>query len=171
MKKLCFICSLEKSLEDFYKHKGMDDGHLGKCKECCKLQARLREEELRKDPKWLEKERERARNKYYRLGYKDLHKPSFEEKKKAMNNHINKYPEKYLAKIASQRISIEEGLERHHWSYRIEDAKDIIPLDKKNHSTAHRFLIYDQERMQYRTLDGILLDTKEAHLKYINSKF
>ena len=37
----------------------------------------------------------------------------------------------------------------------------------EDHFKAHRFLVYDQERMMYRTIGGVLLDTKEAHHKYI----
>jgi hypothetical protein len=36
--KRCFVCSQVKTLDSFYAHKGMVDGHLGKCKECCKRQ-------------------------------------------------------------------------------------------------------------------------------------
>jgi len=34
--KVCFKCDRRKPLDDFYKHKMMADGHLGKCKACTK---------------------------------------------------------------------------------------------------------------------------------------
>ena len=33
--KTCFVCNISKPLVDFYAHKGMKDGHLGRCKSCC----------------------------------------------------------------------------------------------------------------------------------------
>lgn len=38
-KKSCIRCGVEKPLTGFYKHPAMSDGHLGKCKECCREQA------------------------------------------------------------------------------------------------------------------------------------
>jgi hypothetical protein len=34
--KRCFKCGTDKPLDQFYEHKMMGDGHLGKCKECTK---------------------------------------------------------------------------------------------------------------------------------------
>lgn len=41
MIKRCFKCGVEKSSDDFYRHPAMSDGHLGKCKDCTKLDMRV----------------------------------------------------------------------------------------------------------------------------------
>lgn len=144
----------------------MGDGHLGKCKVCCKTQARERENNLRQNSKWVEKERERGRLKFHRL-YKGAKTPP-DIKRKAMANYKAKYPEKIAAHSAISNVKIPNGKHGHHWSYNKEHYKDLIFIAHADHYTAHRFMIYDQERMMYRTKDGILLDTKEAHVEYIN---
>ena len=45
--KECIICKDTKSISEFYKHKEMTDGHINKCKECCREQSKKRERELR----------------------------------------------------------------------------------------------------------------------------
>jgi hypothetical protein len=165
--KVCFKCNIEKPINDYYKHKQMGDGHLNKCKSCTRIDARKRELIITSTPEGLESERKRHREKYYRLNYKNKHKPTKERKKQAMDNYKDKYPEKIKAVILCQRID-SGGLQKHHWSYQLNHAKDIIPLSNKNHNKIHRFLRYDKKTFMFKDLNGNLLDTKEKHLAYIN---
>jgi hypothetical protein len=167
MQKKCFKCEEEKPLDQFYAHSQMKDGHLNKCKECTKNDTKSNDLHKRENLEYIEKEKNRLREKYHRL-YKGI-KKNTEYNKINQSNYRIKYPEKYKAKILSHSIKAPELQEKHHWSYSIEDAKDVIFLTKSDHSKAHRFIIYDQERMKYRRIDTMeLLDTKESHYEYIS---
>lgn len=167
--KKCFKCSIEKPLNEYYKHKKMGDGHLNKCKNCTKSDVKKRHDILINDKDWKKAEQKRQREKYYRLGYKDKHKPILEKKYEYAKSHRNKYPEKYKAKNATIKMKRGIGNNLHHWSYNKEHYKDVIELSILEHNLIHRFMIYDQERFMYRRIDTMeLLDTKERHLDYIN---
>jgi len=167
--KVCFKCGQEKELSEFYPHKQMGDGYLGKCKDCTKSDTKKRTENLLLNPEFVEKERSRGREKYYRL-YQKNKRPLFKlTKAESTKKYQLAFPEKRKAHIMAQRIkSPIKGLEKHHWSYKEEHWMDIIWLSRKDHAKAHRFIIYDQERMMYRRYDtNELLDTKESHLQFI----
>ena len=73
--KKCFKCNSVKPLPEFYKHSAMGDGHLNKCKICTKKDVSIRLNYKMKDENFANNERKRHREKYYRLGYKEKHKP------------------------------------------------------------------------------------------------
>lgn len=165
--KKCFKCEKEKMLDEFYVHKRMKDGRLNKCKDCTKKDTNSRHNVLITDPVWKESEKERHRQKYHRLGYKEKHKPTKEKKKEIMKRYYERYPEKIKSRLVKQKV--EDGYNRHHWSYREEHVDSVLLLTIADHNLLHRYLVYDQERMMYRRSDNnILLDTKETHLNYFN---
>jgi hypothetical protein len=166
--KICFKCLKEKELMCFYKHSRMADGHLNKCKDCTKKDAKERISILSKNDQWVQKEKERHRLKYHRLEYKDKHKPTYEMKKQIMNRYNEKYPEKNLCRNRL-KLKPNKGYNLHHWSYKIENANNVFALSIKEHNLVHRFLIYNQEFMCYYDKENnVLLDTREKHENFIN---
>ena len=57
--KPCIICKEIKPIDDFYAQKGMKDGHLNKCKDCCKKQQKYRlENNIHKPEREMKAEKE-----------------------------------------------------------------------------------------------------------------
>lgn len=162
--KKCIKCGKEKELSEYYVHPRMRDGHLNKCKECVKAYVKARDKRRRSTSEGINKERERGREKYYRLYRYNKQDPN--QRKKSIATYKEKYPEKQKAKNMSCKIKAPTGMEKHHWSYRREHYKDVFFLTTLDHNKLHRYMIYDPERMMYRTTDGILLDTRRAHEQY-----
>jgi hypothetical protein len=159
--KKCFKCSLEKPTTEFYKHKAMADGLLGKCKDCTKSDTKKRTDVLQLDEDWIEKERARQREKYRRLDYK--------EKQKEWNKG-KPWKESGTLKNLNRNLKVKKGFELHHWSYNEQHFKDVFHMDIKQHRQAHKHIELDLDLRMYRDSNGVLLNTRESHRRYLESK-
>ena len=158
--KKCFKCGIEKELSEFYVHPQMGDGHLNKCKDCTKNDVKKDYNEKSQSPEWMEKERSRGRDKYHRLGYVNNNK-----RRLSLFWDTNEY--KGLRKWASKRIILTNHDELHHWNYN--RIKDFFVLEKRIHKKIHKLMKVDETTGLYTTNEGVLLDTKDRHFKFIMS--
>ena len=150
--KQCFKCQRQKPRSEFYAHPQMGDRLFGKCKDCTRKDANERRIMKQSDPAWVAAETERQRT-----------------KNRLMNHRT---PEIASARRAVRALGRSMEFHWHHWSYLREHRLDVIKLTPKDHRTAHRHMVYDPERMQYRRAsDMVLLDTREAHELFLKSHF
>lgn len=159
--KICFKCDTLKSIDEFYSHKKMKDGHLNKCKECTRKDVHNYTMSKGINDDWIEKERLRNREKYKRLGYKDKQKNWDKDKP---------WKSKSSYKSQNKNLKLDKGFEAHHWNYNDEYLKDIFILSRSEHKKSHRFLTFNKELRIFQTIDNVLLNTKEKHQDYLLQK-
>lgn len=158
--KVCFKCDKMQPLSEYYKHPKMGDGLLGKCKTCTKEDAKKQTEINTSTPEGLEKERERHRDKYHRLGYKEQQLEWDKDK-----------PWKKTTVYKSLRANFYKDLDRdfelHHWNYNEDYLKDVFILNIKDHKNLHNHLTLNVEKRIFYLEDGTYLETKEKHKAFI----
>ena len=146
--KICFKCNELKTLDMFYKHSQMSDGHLNKCKECNKTDVQNNYQKNR--DKYVEYEinrlglphRKEARKnhaKYLREHFpekvREYHKKYDKNKKNATvklrRAVLSGIVKKHNCQICDNPIS-----HGHHYDY--SKPLDVIWLCKIHHCMAHR---------------------------------
>ena len=134
MIKTCFKCNVPKQIEDFYEHRGMSDGRLGKCIECCKKEANKRRSEKLEEIQQYDRDRSNlphrsaARVKYF----KDH---QFGEERRARQAVANAVRDGRLKKMFCA-VCKAEKVESHHEDY--EKPLEVIWLCKKHHVEADK---------------------------------
>jgi hypothetical protein len=160
IKKVCFKCGENQVLSQYYKHPQMGDGRLNKCKTCTKKDVKQQTEINTSTPEGLEKERQRHRDKYRRLGYKDLQKEWDKDKPWKATTVYKGLRRNYYKDLSKE-------YELHHWNYSDDFLKDVFILNIKDHKELHNSLFLDLEKRIFYLEDGTYLDTKEKHADYI----
>ena len=146
--KKCFKCKEEKPLSEFYKHSGMTDGRLNKCKSCTKLD--VKKNYVKNIDKIKEYERSRANLEHRVLARKEYSKTDAYKKShaKSIVKYKEKNPKRYYAAKAVRNSIKNKSLTKlpcfvcgntnvhgHHPNY---DAPlDVIWLCTKHHAEIH----------------------------------
>lgn len=154
--KICFKCKRELPLSEFYKHPQMADGHLNKCKECTKTDVKENYLKNSNDPDYLEKERERGREKYKRLGYRGKLSDT-QRKKRSLYPSLRNAKEKLKEPLSKE-------FELHHWNYNL--LRNVIVLQRCLHHRLHTEITLNVEEGIY-YYNETALDTIEKHLDVI----
>ena len=150
-KKKCFKCGRVLPLDEFYKHPRMKDGHLNKCKECTKIDVKRDYDRKSTDEEWVEKERERGREKYHRLGYGNKFS------KTSMLCPITKT----ISSKLRRRGYNTKGMEAHHWNYNYPFS--VFLLSKRAHRRLHQHMVVNyNDKMCYTEFGEPLYDEQHA---------
>ena len=132
----------------------MGDGHLNKCKDCTKKDAKKDYERKSADEEWMAKERIRGREKFKRLGYAGR----FKSQRAICPQGAN------LSKSLKARGIDTKGKEAHHWNYN--NPKSVFLISKKAHKRIHLHMTVNRDDKYCYTDDGKRIETPEQAATY-----
>jgi DNA repair exonuclease SbcCD ATPase subunit len=158
--KTCFKCGNTLPLSEFYVHKAMSDGHLGKCKACTKKDTAERVAlKYSTDPEWVLMERARQRAKQEKARREGVAVKG--NRKETIKRYDEKYPKKRIARSAVANAIRDGKLQRkpcsvcgkiwsqaHHEDY--SKPLEVIWLCNKHHHDRH-VKIRDREAIAHLT--------------------
>ena len=111
--KQCFRCGVEQPLSEFYKHKQMADGHLGKCKACTKTDVKHH----RLDNIDRVREYDRDRGSRQTAEYRRRYRRAFPNKYKARTMVGNAIRDEKLFREPCEQCGSTESIHGHHDDY------------------------------------------------------
>ena len=153
--KICFKCGRDLPLSEFYVHPQMGDGHLNKCKECTKKDVHNHYTKNSQVEEYMNKERQRGREKYKRLGY--IGKPS-----RTMHLTNNGSARNIHRDLRDIGIDL-RGKECHHWNYNY--PRSVFVLTRRTHKLLHKHLKLNIDTGILSTLEGEQILTLEQAKK------
>jgi hypothetical protein len=116
--KVCFKCNVEKPLTEFYPHPRMADGHLNKCKECTKRDAKSRYDDKPDTISAYEKRRANTPHRKAKLQeYQQRRRTKYPERFKARNAVNNALRDGNLARQPCEICGSTFDVEAHHDDY------------------------------------------------------
>lgn len=146
--KRCFKCGDEKPIDEFYKHPGMKDGVLGKCKECAKQDANKNRAKNIEYYRWFDRQRANApsrveaRAKYAETDAGKIAKARAgrdwyfrNAEKKQANRKLARALRKGLVE-KQPCVACGETAQGHHYDY--SRPLDVVWLCTKHHAEVHR---------------------------------
>lgn len=113
MRKICTKCGEDKSLDDYYKQRGMKDGHFNKCKDCYKYDVKGNRENNIEYYRDYDRRRGNRQTKEYFDGYY----AKYPNKYKAQTMVGNAIRDKKLFKEACEVCGTEGHIHAHHDDY------------------------------------------------------
>lgn len=147
--KTCFKCGRTLALSEFYKHQGMADGHMGKCKECAR--ADVKENRKEKIVYYKQYDRKRAMRPDRVAARKEYEQKEERKKRRAAKlledrkQHPQKNKARYLVANGIRQGTLRkqpclicgetDSVQAHHEDY--SKPLDVMWLCPKHHKWIH----------------------------------